>query len=76
MNAKYFAALTGIALSLGLNLPVTHAQAFQVVLTSIFTDVLVQPFPLSPGLSKDSVPLPPLVDGRPDNQTKIFISHL
>ena len=69
MNAKYFATLTAIVLATGLSLPVEHAQASQVVLTSMFHDVLVQPSPLSPSLSKDSAPPPPPVDGRPDERT-------
>jgi hypothetical protein len=69
MNAKYFAALTAIVLATGLNLPATHAQASQVVLTSMLNDILVQPSPLSPSLSKDSAPPPPPVDGAPGDRT-------
>jgi len=69
MNAKYFAALIAIVLTTGLSLPMAHAQACQIVLTSMFNDVLVQPSPLSPSLSKDSAPPPPPVDGRPDERT-------
>jgi hypothetical protein len=69
MNAKYFAALTAIVLATGLSLPATHAQASQVVLTSMFNDVLVQPSLKSPSLSKDTAPPPPPVDGRPDERT-------
>jgi hypothetical protein len=69
MNAKYFAALIAIVLTTGLSLPMAHAQASQIVLTSMFNDVLVQPSPLSPSLSKDSAPPPPPVDGRPDERT-------
>ncbi len=69
MNAKYFAALTAIVLATGLNLPVTHDQAFQVVLTSMLNDVLVQPSLKSPSLSKDSAPPPPPVDGAPGDRT-------
>ncbi len=69
MNSKYSIVLTAIVLATGLSLPVTHAQASQVVLTSMFNDVLVQPSPLSLSLSKDSAPPPPPVDGRPDDRT-------
>jgi hypothetical protein len=69
MNAKYFATLTAIVLTTGLSLPVTHAQACQIVLTSMFNDVLVQPSLKSPSLSKDTAPPPPPVDGRPDERT-------
>jgi hypothetical protein len=69
MNAKYFAALTAIVLATGLSLPATHAQASQVVPTSMFNDVLVPPSPLSPSLSKDSAPPPPPVDGAPDDRS-------
>jgi hypothetical protein len=69
MNSKYSIVLTAIVLATGLSLPVTHAQASQFVLTSMFNDVLVQPSPLSLSLSKDSAPPPPPVDGRPDERT-------
>jgi len=69
MNAKYFAALTAIVLATGLSLPVTHAQASQVVLTSMFNDVLVQDSPKSLSLSKETAPPPPPVNGAPRDLT-------
>jgi hypothetical protein len=69
MNSKYSIVLTAIVLATGLSLLVIHAQASQVVLTSMFNDVLVQPSLKSPSLSKDTAPPPPPVDGRPDERT-------
>ncbi|HEY9711779.1 MAG TPA: hypothetical protein V6D48_26460 [Oculatellaceae cyanobacterium] len=65
MNAKYFATLTAIIFATGLSLPVTQAQASQIVLTKTFNDVLVQRFPKSLSLSSNSAPPPPPVDGAP-----------
>jgi hypothetical protein len=60
MNAKYFATLTAIILATGLSLPVTQAQASQIVLTKTFNAVLVQPSLKSPSLSKDTASPPPI----------------
>jgi hypothetical protein len=68
MNVKYFAALTAIVLATELSQPLTHAQASQVVLTSMFNDVLVQRSPLNPSLSRN-LDSPPPIDGRPDDRT-------
>jgi hypothetical protein len=69
MNAKYFATLTAIIFATGLSLPVTQAQASQIVLTKTFNAVLVQPSLKSPSLSKDTAPPPPPVDGAPGDRT-------
>jgi hypothetical protein len=69
MNAKYFAALTAIVLATGLSLPVTHAQASQIVLISMFNDVLVQDSPKSLSLSKETAAPPPPVNGAPRERT-------
>ena len=69
MNAKYFATLTAIVLATGLSLRVTHAQASQVVLTSMFNHVLVQDSPKSLSLSKETAPPPPPVNGAPRDRT-------
>jgi hypothetical protein len=65
MNAKYFAILTAIILATGLSLPVTQAQASQILLTKTFNAVLVQPSLKSPSLSKDTASPPPPVRGAP-----------
>jgi hypothetical protein len=65
MNAKYFATLTTIIFATGLSLPVTQAQASQIVLTKTFNAVFVQPSLKSPNLSKDTALQPPPVDGAP-----------
>jgi hypothetical protein len=69
MNAKYFATLTGIIFATGLSLPVTQAQASQMVLTKMFNAVVVQPSLKSPSLSKDTASPPPPVDGAPSDRT-------
>lgn len=69
MNAKYFATLTAIVLATGLSLPLTQAQASQVVLTKMFNDVLVQDSPKSLSLSKETTSPPPPVDGAPSDRT-------
>jgi hypothetical protein len=68
MNVKYFAALTAIVLATELSQPLTHAQASQAVLTSMFNDVLVQRSPLNPSLSRNS-DSPPPDNGAPSDRT-------
>jgi len=70
MNAKYFATLTAIIFATGLSLPVTQAQASQIVLTKTFNAVLVQPSLKIPSLSKDTALPPPPVDGAPSDRTQ------
>jgi len=69
MNAKYLATLTTIIFATRLSLPVTQAQASQIVLTKTFNPVLVQPSLKSPNLSKDTALPPPPVDGAPSDRT-------
>lgn len=59
MNTRYFLALTAMVLATGLSPPLTKAQAPQLVLTSMFNEVLVQRYPKSPSLQIDAVPSPP-----------------
>jgi hypothetical protein len=65
MNTKYFLALTAMVLATGLSPPLTNAQAPQLVLTSMFNEVLVQRYPKSPSLQIDAVPPPPPERGAP-----------
>jgi len=58
MNTRYLAALITIILATGLNQPVTQAQSSQLVLNSMFNDVLVQRSPLSPILQTATEPSP------------------
>jgi hypothetical protein len=58
MNTRYLAALTTIILATGLNPPVTQAQSSQLVLNSVFNDVLVQRSPLSLSLQTATEPSP------------------
>ncbi len=59
MNTKYFVALTAMVLATGLSPPITNDQVPQLVLTSMFNEVLVQRYPKSPSLQIDAVPSPP-----------------
>ena len=68
MNIKYFAALTAIVLATGFSQPLTQAQDPQVVLTSMFNDVLVQRSLLNPSLSRNS-DSPPPDNGAPSDRT-------
>jgi hypothetical protein len=70
MNAKYFATLTIIVLTMGLSQPRAHAQVRTyhdtLLLTSIFGNVFVQPSRLSSSQQIDLVPPPKT--GTPDDR--------
>lgn len=68
MNLKYFATLTVILVA-GLSQSVTHARTLQLLPNSIFNEILVQSFPLSPILQADSSPPTPPRQGAPDGRT-------
>lgn len=69
MKANHPALLTAIILVTGLNLSVTQAQFSQVLLTSIFNNLVVQISPLSTSRQLDLALSEPPVDGRPDDRT-------
>lgn len=68
MNTKYFATLAAIVFATGFSQSLTHDQAAQVVLTSMFNHVLVQHSPLNPSQPIELVSAPPPVNGRPDDR--------
>lgn len=69
MKANYSTALTTIVLVIGLKLPLIQAQFFEVLLTSIFNNLVVQISPLSASRQLDFASSEPPVDGRPDDRT-------
>lgn len=58
MNAKYFALLTAIVVATGFSQPVTHVQAPQLVVASMFNNVLVERSPKTPSRQIGQVPPP------------------
>jgi hypothetical protein len=67
MNTKYFAALMIAVITTGLSQSITLAQASQLVTTPKFSDVLVQPSPLSLSQPINAKAPPPI--GRPPDRT-------
>ncbi len=69
MKANYSTALTAIVLVMGLKLPLIQAQFSQVLLTSIFNNLVIQISPLPPSQQLYLTSSEPPVDGRPDDRT-------
>lgn len=69
MKANYSTVLTAIVLVMELKLPLIQAQLSQVLLTSIFNNLVVQISPLSASRQLDLALSEPPVDGRPDDRT-------